>query len=52
MNVAPEVAVTLDPDLFERLRSEAEQLGVPMAWLVASLVVDTFEGMKSPSAAA
>jgi hypothetical protein len=42
MMTMPEVAVTLEPELFEQLRSEAERLGVPLEWLVASLVVDTF----------
>jgi|GEM_PF-4626626 len=43
MNCLSEVAVTLAPELFERLRAEAALLGVSLEWLVASLVVDTFE---------
>lgn len=43
MNSASEVCVTLDPDLYEQLRTEARRLDVPLEWLVASLVVDTFE---------
>ncbi|AGA26282.1 hypothetical protein [Singulisphaera acidiphila] len=38
-----EVAVTLTPELFDRLRTEAELLGVSIAWLVASLIVDTVD---------
>jgi hypothetical protein len=43
MKKIEEVAVTLTPELFDRLRSEAEILGVSIAWLVASLVVDTMD---------
>ena len=43
MHNATEVAVTLAPDLYERLRKESRRLGVPIEWVVASLVVDTIE---------
>jgi hypothetical protein len=43
-NSASEIAVTLAPELFERLKAEARRLEVSLEWLVASLVVDTFEG--------
>lgn len=43
MNAKTEVAVTLSSDLYERLSAEAAALGVSLEWLVASLVVDTFE---------
>ena len=43
MNATQEVAVTLSPQLFEHLRREAAALGIPLQWLVASLVADTFE---------
>jgi hypothetical protein len=45
MNCASEVAVTLAPELFERLKAEARGLGVSLEWLVASLVLDTIEGV-------
>jgi hypothetical protein len=44
MNPSSEVAVTLEPELFERLMVEARQLGLPLEWLVAALVADTFDG--------
>lgn len=43
MSATAEVDVTLSADLFDHLKAEAERLGVPLAWLVASLVVDTFD---------
>ena len=43
MNPMSEVAVTLAPELFERLKAEARRLEVSLEWLVASLVVDTIE---------
>lgn len=43
MNATSEVSVTLTPELYETLRQEAELLGVPLEWVVASLVVDTLE---------
>ena len=47
MECSPEIAVTLSPELLERLGAEARQLGVPVEYLVASLVVDTFEEFGS-----
>jgi hypothetical protein len=43
MSSVPEVAVTLAPELYERLRIEARRLGVSIEWIVASLVADTLE---------
>jgi len=40
---ASELAVTLSPELYTVLRREAEQLGLPMEWLIASLIVDTVD---------
>ncbi|GAC1471425.1 MAG: hypothetical protein NVSMB9_17590 [Isosphaeraceae bacterium] len=49
MNSATELAVTLTPELFQRFRAESRQLGLPIEWLIASLVVDTIEaeGMEA-----
>lgn len=48
------VAVTLSSDLYRELRRESRRLGIPMEWLVASLVVDTVDrdGAKSSVLAA
>lgn len=48
-----QVAVTLSGELYRHLRAEARRLGVPLSWLVASLVVDTMEvtGGSGPVAA-
>ena len=43
MNTTTEVAVTLTPELFDCLRDEAARLGVPLEWVVASLVADTID---------
>lgn len=43
MTTMPEVDVTLSADLLRRLRDEALALGVPIEWLIASLIVDTIE---------
>jgi hypothetical protein len=52
MSNAPEIAVTLAPDLFKQLLIEARRLGVSLEWLVASLVVDTMEvNLGEPSLA-
>jgi hypothetical protein len=40
MSHAPELVVTLSPELFERLRAEAAALGVSLEWVAAALVVD------------
>ena len=40
---AREVAVTLSDALLDRLRAEANRLGLPLQWLVASLVADTLD---------
>lgn len=44
MNPQSEVAVTLSSELYDRLTAEASALGVPLEWLVASLVADTVDG--------
>ena len=44
MKADAEFRVTLSPALFDHLRAEARRLGVPLEWLVASLVLDTMDG--------
>ncbi len=51
MTIAPEVDVTLSSDLLRRLRDEARTLGVPIEWLIASLIVDTVDTFRAPVAA-
>ncbi len=43
MTSKSEVAVTLTPELFAHLKAEAALLGLPMEWLVASIVADTLD---------
>ena len=43
MSTEPSLAVTLSAELFELLTAEARKLGLPLEWLVASLVADTVE---------
>ena len=52
MDCVAEVSVTLTPDLFERLRDESRKLGVPIEYVVASLVVDTLEADRPEPALA
>jgi hypothetical protein len=50
MIARPEVAVTLSPELFDRLNTEAKRLGLAVEWLVAALVADTIEaGAPEPA---
>ena len=49
---ASEVSVTLTAELFDRLKAEARLLDVPMEWLVASLVADTFSESEEEAAVA
>ena len=43
MNATSELAVTLSDELFSHLSDEATRLGIPLEWLVASMVVDTMD---------
>ena len=43
MDSTSELAVTLSDELLEQLKAEAETLGLPLEWLVASLVADTID---------
>jgi hypothetical protein len=53
MTTDPGVDVTLSADLLRHLRSEARRLGLPIEWLVASMILDTVESLDgfSPVAA-
>ena len=46
MNTESSLAVTLSAELFALLSAEARKLGLPLEWLVASLVVDTVEPVE------
>ncbi|MHC5539354.1 hypothetical protein ACYOEI_14140 [Singulisphaera rosea] len=50
MNALSEVAVTLAPELLDRLRSEAAGLGLSLEWLIASLIVDSLDEADLPAA--
>ncbi len=43
MKRSPQFRVTLSDDLLSHLRKVAKQKHVPLRWLVAGLVCDTFE---------
>lgn len=44
----PEVAVTLPARLYECLAQEAEQMGIAVEWLVATLVAEVMDGPTLP----
>lgn len=46
MGTSSELAVTLSAELYNHLRKEAVTLGIPMEWLIASMVVDSMEQNK------
>jgi hypothetical protein len=48
MKISREIAVTLSDGLLESLRAQAEELKVPLKWLVAGLVCDTIEPGDDP----
>jgi len=52
MTTEPSLAVTLSVELFELLSAEARKLGLPLEWLVASLVADTVDDDGSKAALA
>lgn len=43
MKATPEVRVTLSDELLRHLRRRASELEIPIEWLVAALVCDTFD---------
>ena len=48
MKTRPEIAITLSDELLENLRAQAEELKVPLKWLVAGLICDTIEAQGGP----
>ncbi len=48
MKTSLEIAVTLSDELLASLRAQAEELKIPLKWLVASLVCDTIEPRDEP----
>ncbi len=43
MKTEASLAVTLSAELFDRLSAEARLLGLPLEWVIASLVADTVD---------
>ncbi len=43
MDASPEIRVTLSKDLLNHLRRVSQAQHVPLQWLVAGLVCDTFQ---------
>jgi hypothetical protein len=50
MTTNPSVDVTLSADLLRHLRAEARELGIPLQWLIASMIVDTVETIEESPA--
>lgn len=48
----PEVSVTLSKELYRQLRAESRRLGLPLEWVVASMVADTIESREDEPVAA
>ena len=49
MDATPQIMVTLSDELLAHLRKHAQEMHVPLRWLVAGLVCDTFESGKEKS---
>lgn len=45
--LASELSVTLSPQLYDHFREEASRLGLPIEWLIASLIVDTVDEVET-----
>jgi hypothetical protein len=45
----PQIRVTLSDELLNHLRKRAQEMHVPLRWLVAGLVCDTFESGIKPA---
>jgi hypothetical protein len=48
MKTHSEIVVTLTADLLQSLRTQSQELKIPLKWLVAGLVCDTFEPAEQP----
>lgn len=48
MKTSPEIVVTLSDELLATLKAQADELKVPLKWLVAGLVCDTIEPADEP----
>jgi hypothetical protein len=48
MKTSRQIAVTLSDELLESLRAQAQELRIPLKWLVAGLVCDTIEPPDGP----
>jgi len=51
MDANAEVFVTLSADLLDRLRKVAQKEHIPLRWLIAGLVCDTYEADQQRSGA-
>ena len=49
MDASPEVFVTLSDELLAHLKKLAREMHVPLRWLVAGLICDTFESGTTES---
>jgi hypothetical protein len=50
MNTGRSIEVTLPADVYRKLKQEARDLGVPLRYVLAGLVHDTFEAVTAPAA--
>ena len=48
MKTDGEILVTLSDELFDCMRRQAQELHVPLKWLVAGLVCDTLDPVDAP----
>ena len=51
MKTNGEIRVALSDELFDRIRKQAQELHVPLKWLVAGLVCDTIDPVQEPQEA-
>jgi hypothetical protein len=48
MKTKSEILVSLSDELFDCLRAQAQELHIPLKWLVAGLVCDTIDPLEEP----